>query len=117
MARHLQAHIWTECAYTLECIKPGDWLWHSIMSVNKAKQTFFLQRVHFAFSVKRRQVRQATHARLNLEAWDLLFDTSCVLEEMRKARNEDGAALFDQDVLRCAMQKMLEGNLAQNQRC
>ena len=128
MSRHLQQHIWSECAYTLENVKgarwhlgscgkftPADGPWHQIMIVNKAKQSFFLQRVHFQFSVKRKQVRMATHARLGQEAWDTLVDTSCLLMwllgEMTKARSPEGMPLFGPEVIRAAMQKMLEGYL------
>ena len=128
MSRHLQQHVWHESAYTLENVKSGRWhlgscgrfsaadgFWHQIMLVSKQKQTFFLQRLHFQFAVKRRQVRQPTHARLNAEGWDALVDSSCllmwVLEEMSRARDPDGLPVFPPDVIRMAMQKMLEGSL------
>ena len=128
MSRHLQMHIWSECAYTLENIKGGRWHlgscgrftpadgpWQQIMIVSKSKQSFFLQRVHFQFAIRRKQVKTATHARLSAEGWDMLVDTSCLLMwllgEMQRAKSTDGAALFSPDVLKAAMQKMLEGLL------
>ena len=128
MARHLQSHTWSESAYTLECVKGQRWhlgasgkategVWRDIMCVTKQKQTLFIQRVHFGFKIKRRQVRTATHARLNPESWESLMDNTCLLtwalECMATARTQDGsAALFPPDVLRIATQKVLEGSFS-----
>ena len=127
MSRHLQTHIWSECAYTLENVKNSRWhlgstgkytqadgIWKDIMAVTRPKQTFFIQRLHFAFQIKRKQVRTATNARLSPEGWEQLVDTSCLLmwelEAMSKARTDDGAdVLFSADTMRAATQKVLEG--------
>ncbi|CAE7499646.1 unnamed protein product [Symbiodinium sp. CCMP2592] len=124
MARHLQSNVWADCAYSLENVKSVRWhlgsagrsegLWKEIMMVTKQKQCCFIQRVHFHFQVKRRQVRTAQHARLNPEAWDTMLEGVCflvwVLDAMRVAMTDDGAApLFSSDVLRVAFQKVLEG--------
>ncbi|CAE7248706.1 unnamed protein product [Symbiodinium necroappetens] len=128
MSRHLQTYIWSECVYTLENVKNGRWhlgstgkytnadgIWKDIMAVNRQKQTFFIQRLHFAFQIKRKQVRTATTARLSPEGWESLVDSSCllmwVLDAMSKARTDDGAdVLFTPDTLRAATQKVLEGD-------
>eukprot|EP00439_Symbiodinium_sp_Y106_P052755 s62_g7.t1 len=128
MARHLQTHIWSECAYTLENVKNNRWhlgstgkytqtdgIWKDIMAVTRPKQTFFIQRLHFAFQIKRKQVRTATNATLSPEGWEQLVDSSCLLmwalEAMSKARTDDGAdVLFSADTVRAATQKVLEGD-------
>ena len=124
MARHLQSNVWADCAYNLENVKSVRWhlgssgrsegLWKEIMTVTKQKQCCFIQRVHFHFQVKRRQVRTPQHARMNPEAWDSMLEGVCflvwVLDAMRVAMTDDGAAaLFSSDVLRAAFQKVLEG--------
>ncbi|CAE7342829.1 unnamed protein product, partial [Symbiodinium microadriaticum] len=125
MSRHLQSHVWSESAYSLETVKSVRWhlgssgrsdgVWKDIMTVNKAKQVCFVQRVHFHFQVKRRQVKAAIHARMNQEQWDGALEGVCflvwVLDCMRAATTDDGVApLFSSDTLRSAFQKVLEGD-------
>ncbi|CAE7938743.1 unnamed protein product, partial [Symbiodinium necroappetens] len=125
MSRHLQSHVWVDSAYSLEIVKSTRWhlgscgraegVWKDIMSVNKAKQVCFIQRIHFHFQVRRRQVKAAVHARMNQELWDSTLEGVCflvwVLDAMRAARTDDGAALlFAPDVLRSCFQKVLEGD-------
>ena len=134
MSRHLQQHIWSESAYTLEAVKSTRWhigsagksavdegLWRDILTMTRTKQTLFLQRLHFGFMVRRKQVCSAAHARLNAEQWDSLADTTCLLlwavERMQVAKNEDGLPMFGPDCLRAAMQKILEGCLAISCNC
>ena len=131
MARHLQQHTWQESAYTLETVKSARWhlgatgrwtvqdgKWRDIMTVTKTTQTFFLQRVHFSFALKRRQVRSALHARMNAEGWENMMDSTCLLmyglQEMRKAVDSNGQPLFSADVIRAGMQKVLEGYLGRS---
>ena len=124
MSRHLQSNVWSDCAYSLENVKSYRWhlgssgrsegMWKDILTVNKAKQVCFIQRVHFAFQVRRRQVKAAVHARMHQEQWDATLDGVCfltwVLECMRTTTMDDGATqLFPADVLRSAFQKVLEG--------
>lgn len=126
MARHLQSNVWADCAYSLENVKSVRWhlgssgrsegLWKEIMTVTKQKQCCFIQRIHFQFQVKRRQVRTAVHARLSPEAWDATLEGMCflvwVLDCMRLAMTDDGASpIFSTEVLRAAFQKVLEGLL------
>ena len=71
------------------------------------------------YSVRRRQTRAATHARMNGEQWDATLEATCfqlwVLDAMSAARTDDGSqALFMPDVLKAAAQKILEGSLASN---
>lgn len=129
MSRHLQSNVWSDCAYSLENVKSGRWhlgssgswgrsegVWKDIMTVTKAKQACFIQRVHFYFQIKRRQVRAAVHARMNQETWDSTLEGVCflvwVLDAMKTATTDDGAApLFTKELLRSAFQKVLEGLL------
>ncbi|CAE6940362.1 unnamed protein product [Symbiodinium sp. CCMP2456] len=128
MSRHLQSNVWSDCAYSLENVKSGRWhlgssgswgrsegVWKDIMTVTKAKQVCFIQRVHFYFQIKRRQVRAAVHARMNQETWDSTLEGVCflvwVLDAMKTATTDDGAApLFTKELLRSAFQKVLEGD-------
>ncbi|CAE7234450.1 unnamed protein product [Symbiodinium sp. CCMP2592] len=125
MSRHLQSNVWSDCAYSLENVKSYRWhlgssgraegVWKDIMTVTKAKQVCFIQRIHFAFQVRRRQVKAAMHSRMNQEQWDATLEGVCfmvwVLDCMRAATTDDGAApLFSADVLRSGFQKVLEGD-------
>ena len=60
--------------------------------VDGDKQSLFLSRVLFQFNIRRRQVRQMSTARLNLEAWELCLEACCliayVLEEMSNAQGK-----------------------------
>ena len=108
MSRHLQSNVWADCAYGLESVKSTRWhlgscgrsegAWKDIMTVNKAKQVCFIQRIHFAFQVRRRQVKAAVHARVSQEMWDSTLEGVCflvwVLDCMRAARTDDGADLL-----------------------
>ena len=127
MVRHLQQHTWTESAYTLDNIQSPRWhlgscgksegQWKAILTVTKAKQAYFIQRIHFMYQVRRRQTRAATHARVNGEQWDATLEGTCfllwVLDAMTAARTDDGSeALFMPAVAQAAAQKILEGPLS-----
>ena len=79
-----------------------------------AKQMLFMGRVLFGFSVRRRQVKHVTTARLNVEQWEMLVETSCllahILDEMGSARAEDGSPVFGLGDVERARRRAIEGN-------
>ena len=83
--------------------------------VSPAKQTIFMHRVLFGFAIRRKQVRHVSTARLTLEQWEGLVETSCllhqVLEEMEKAALDDGTKIFPPDAVAKAQRRAIEGIL------
>lgn len=72
-----------------------------------------MERVLFAFNVRKKQVRQLSTARATSEQWELMLESSCLLrqllEDMKAAKDAAGAALFaDADIAK-ARQRALEG--------
>ena len=81
--------------------------------VTAPKQLLFIERVFFGFQVRRRQVRHISTARYNLEAWDSLLESSCllyqILEDMTAATKQDGSKLFAETDLLTARRRAIEG--------
>ena len=79
------------------------------------KQYLFMERVLWAFAVKKRQVRHISAARFTAESWDLQCDCCCllahVLAEMAAARAADGSAVFPAAQLLKARRRAIEGHL------
>ena len=129
MSRHLQQFIWSECAYTVEAVRSSRWHlgssgkyglpgdpWKDMMTVTKGKQLLFIQRLHFAYQLRRRQTKSAAHARLSGEAWDAMMDSTCLLEwclsRMGKAVDEETKQpIFSPNIIQAATLKILEGCL------
>ena len=81
-----------------------------------SKQCLFLERVLFGFNIRRKQVKHVNTARLSLESWELLLETSCLgqhaLEEMQEARHDDSTPIFEPDMLAKARRRLIEGMLS-----
>ncbi|CAE7316153.1 unnamed protein product, partial [Symbiodinium sp. CCMP2456] len=128
MARHLQMNTWQNSAFNLENIRNGRWLvgscgrgvspyWQAVETVTPAKQLLFMERVLFAFNVRKKQVRQLSTARATSEQWELMLESSCLLhqllEDMKAAKDAAGAALFaDADVAKARQRDHLKKEAA-----
>ncbi|CAE7762057.1 hypothetical protein AK812_SmicGene34282 [Symbiodinium microadriaticum] len=95
--------------FSLENIRNGRWLvgstgrgitpyWQAVETVTPGKQLLFMQRVLFTFNIRKKQVRSLSTARCTAEQWELMLETSCLahqlLEDMKAAKDDAGAALF-----------------------
>ncbi|CAE7407664.1 unnamed protein product, partial [Symbiodinium necroappetens] len=78
------------------------------------KQLLFMQRVLFTFNIRKKQVRSLSTARCTAEQWELMLETSCLahqlLEDMKAAKDDAGAALFREADIAKARQRALEGH-------
>lgn len=91
---------------------PNPW-WQAVDTVSAAKQELFLERLLFSFSVRKKQCRNASTARITGEAWEQLLETSCllhqILEEMSSAKTAEGGGLFLEEDLVKARRRGIEG--------
>ena len=112
-------------AFSLENIRNGRWLvgstgrgitpyWQAVETVTPGKQLLFMQRVLFTFNIRKKQVRSLSTARCTAEQWELMLETSCLahqlLEDMKAAKDDAGAALFREADIAKARQRALEGH-------
>ncbi|CAE7777691.1 unnamed protein product [Symbiodinium sp. CCMP2456] len=125
MSRHLQVNTWANSAFSVETIRNQRWLigsagrspnpwWQAVDTVSAAKQELFLERLLFSFSVRKKQCRNASTARITGEAWEQLLETSCllhqILEEMSSAKTAEGGGLFLEEDLVKARRRGIEGD-------
>ena len=114
-------------AFTVELMKNQRWLlgsggrsaspwWRAVDVVSPSKQLLFLQRLLFSFQIRRKQVKHVNTARLSVEAWEMLVETSClgqyVLEEMQEAHHDDHSPIFEPAMLEKARRRLIEGMLS-----
>ena len=91
-------------AYTAETIKCSRWLlgqggsgtssfWKDVEKMDRQKQTILMERMLFAFSVKRKQVKHVSTARMNLEQFVAAAEVCCLLghtlDQMARARGSE----------------------------
>ena len=113
-------------AFSVELLKNGRWLlgaggratspfWRTVETVTPAKQALFMARLIFGFSVRRKQVKHVSTARLSIELWEQLVETSCLLQEvldqMASATLDDGSKMFDVADIEKARRRAVEGTL------
>ena len=114
----------TLSAFSVESMKNSRWLlgaagrgatpwWKSVEVVSPSKQVLFMERVLFGFQVRKRQVKHVSTARLSLEQWEMLLETSCllqqILDDMEAATADDGTKLFQPADLAKARRRAVEG--------
>ena len=114
-------------AFSVELLKNGRWLigaggrattpfWKGVETVTPAKQALFMQRLVFGFTVRRRQVKHVSTARLSVGQWEQLVETSCLLQEildqMSAAVCDDGNQMFEAADVDKAKRRAVEGSLA-----
>ena len=96
----------------------ADGIWHGVLEVEPGKQALFMDRVLFLhnLAVGRVSVQATSALRLSSEAWEAEVELACLgyhcLEEMRKAKDSKGDALFAQGLLDTARIRYLEGFFA-----
>ena len=82
-------------------------------TVTAAKQELFLERLLFTFSVRKKQCRNASTARITGEAWEQLLETSCLLfqllVDMWTAKDKNGDPVFQEEDLAKARRRGVEG--------
>ncbi|CAE7749170.1 unnamed protein product [Symbiodinium sp. CCMP2456] len=125
MSRHLQANTWANSAFSVETIRNQRWLigstgrssnpwWQAVETVSAAKQELFMERVLFTFSVRKKQCKNASTARLNGESWEQMLEASCLLfqllEDMQAAKHASGEAVFRPEDLVKARRRGVEGD-------
>ncbi|CAE7769661.1 unnamed protein product, partial [Symbiodinium necroappetens] len=113
--------------FTVELMKNSRWLlgacgrstqpwWKSVETMTPAKQVLFMKRVLFGFQVRRKQVKHIATARLGVEQWEQLVESSCllqhVLEEMHAATHDDGTPIFPPASIEKAERRSVEGDYA-----